>query len=92
VATCIHLDHFPPLIRNGLHCIRFLNNMEKILLNLILIEPLFLVKKMPFLDNSLELHVLLVSGLYFCVHDMVDCILFSLVMVYLSNFQVLYHM
>jgi len=46
--------------------------MGKPLLNLILSEPLALVKKLPHFDNLIELHMLLASALYLCIHDSIN--------------------
>jgi len=42
VATNIDLDHSSPLGSNGPHCIEFLHEMRKLLLNLVPGEPLAL--------------------------------------------------
>ena len=43
----------PPLGSNGPHCIEFLHEMGKLLLNLVPSEPLALVKELACFDNSI---------------------------------------
>jgi len=43
----------PPLGSNGPHCIEFLHEMRKLLLNLVPGEPLALVKELACFDNSI---------------------------------------
>jgi hypothetical protein len=62
----------PPLGRNGLHCIKFLHHMGKLLLNLTPGEPLALMKKLPCFDDPIELDVLLVGALHLGVHDLIN--------------------
>ena len=72
----IHLDNSFPLGRNGLHCIKFLHQMGKLLLNLTYGEPLSLMKKLPFFDGPIELDVLLEGSLLeyrrLCSHFTID--------------------
>jgi hypothetical protein len=48
---------------NGLHFIKVPHQMRKFLLNLALGEPLALVQEMPYFDDSIKLHPLLLSSL-----------------------------
>ena len=66
----------PPLGSNGPHCVEFLHEMRKLLLNLVLGEPLALVKELAYFDNSIQLDILLASVLDLCVHDLISCSLF----------------
>ena len=50
--------------------------MRKLLLNLVLGEPLALVKELACFDNLIQLDILLVSALDLCVHDPISCSLF----------------
>ena len=43
----------PPLGSNGPHCVEFLHEMRKLLLNLVPGEPLALVKELACFDNSI---------------------------------------
>jgi hypothetical protein len=43
----------PPLGRNGPHCVEFLHEMRKLLLNLVPGEPFALVKELACFDNSI---------------------------------------
>jgi hypothetical protein len=72
VATNAHLDHSSPLGSNGLHCIKFLHQMGKLLLNMTLGEPLALMKKFLCFDDPIELDGLLESVLCFGVHDLIN--------------------
>ena len=72
MATNIHLD----LGRNGPHCIEFLQEMRKLLLNLVLGEPLTLVKELAYFDNSIQLDIMLASVLDLHVYDLISCSLF----------------
>jgi len=53
--------------------------MEKLLLNLVIGEPLFIVKKLSCFNNLIELYSLLVGALCLGVHDLVYCGLFNVV-------------
>ena len=64
---------------NGPHCIEFLHDMRKLLLNLVPREPLALVKELACFDNSIQLDILLASVLDLCVHDLISCNLFHAV-------------
>ena len=66
----------PPLGSNGPHCVEFLHEMRKHLLNLVPGEPLALVKELACFDNSIQLDILLASVLDLCVHDPISCSLF----------------
>jgi hypothetical protein len=79
----------PPLGRNGLHCIKFLHQMGKLLLNLTPGEPLALMKKLPCFDDPIELDVLLVGALHLGVHDLINCHMFNAVRIELCRGQVL---
>jgi len=68
--------HNTPLGSNGPHCIEFLHEMRKILLNLVPSEPLSLVKELACFDNSIQLDILLASVLDLCVRDPISCNLF----------------
>jgi hypothetical protein len=91
VATSIHLDQSSPLGSNGPHCIKFLHQMGKLLLNLTPGEPLALVKKFPYFDDPIELDVLLVGALHLGVHDPINYFLFNAVKIELCRGQVLDH-
>lgn len=41
----------PPLGSNGTHCVEFLHEMRKLLLNLVPSEPIALVKELSCFDN-----------------------------------------
>jgi hypothetical protein len=43
----------PPLGSNGPHCVEFLHEMRKLLLNLVPGEPFALVKELACFDNSI---------------------------------------
>ena len=62
----------PPLGRNGLHCVDFLHEMRKLLLNLVPGEPLSLVQDLASFDNPIQLNLLLASVLDLCVHDTIN--------------------
>ena len=66
----------PSLGSNGTHCIEFLHEMRKLLLNLVPGEPLALVKELAYFDNSIQLDIILVSVLDLCVHDLISCSFF----------------
>ena len=51
--------------------------MRKLILNLVLVEPLALVKELACFDNSIQLDILLVSVFDLCVHDALSCSLFQ---------------
>jgi hypothetical protein len=51
--------------------------MGKHLLNLTPSEPLALVKKFPYFDDSIELDVLLAGGLHLGVHDPINSRMFN---------------
>ena len=61
----------PPLGINGPHCIEFLHEMRKFLLNLVTGEPLALVQELASFDNLIQLDILLMSVLDLHVHDTV---------------------
>ena len=69
MATDIHLDHSSPLGSNGTHCVQFLHEMRKLLLNLVPGEPLSLVQELASFDNPIQLDPLLASVLNLHVHD-----------------------
>ena len=71
MATNIHLDHSSPLGSNGPHCIAFLHEMRKLLLNFVPSEPLALVQELSSFDNPIQLDLLLTSVLDLHVHDTV---------------------
>ena len=58
-----------PLGRNGPHCIEFLHEMRKLLLNLVPVEPLALVQELASFDNPIQLDLLSVSVFDLHVHD-----------------------
>jgi hypothetical protein len=62
--------------------------MGGFLQDLVLGEPLALVKKLPCFDNLIELYVLLVGALQLGVHDLVHCSLLNAVGVELCRVQV----
>jgi hypothetical protein len=73
----ISINH-PPLGRNDLHCVNFLHQMRKFLLNLAPGEPLALVQELPCFDNLKELDPLLVSALDLFVHNIITgCMLYA---------------
>ena len=57
----------PPLGSNGPHCVEFLHEMRELLLHLVPGEPLALVTKLSYFDNSIQLDILLASVLDLCV-------------------------
>jgi len=59
----------PPLGSNGPHCVKFLHEMRKFLLNLVPGEPLSLVQELASFDNPIQLDLLLTSVLDLHVHD-----------------------
>jgi hypothetical protein len=66
----------PPLGRNGLHCVKFLHHMGKLLLNLTPGEPLALMKKFPCFDNLIELDGKFEGVIFLGVHDVIKCPMF----------------
>jgi hypothetical protein len=81
----------PPLGSNGLHCIKFLHQMGKLLLNLTPGEPLSLMKKLPCFDDPIELDGLLVGVLCLGVHDLINCHLFDAFRIEFCRGQLLSH-
>jgi hypothetical protein len=79
VATDFLLDHSSPLGINGLHCIKCLHQMGKLLLNLTLGESLSLMKKLPCFDNPINFDSLLVGVLCLGFHDPINYLLFDVV-------------
>ena len=73
MVTNIHLDQSSPLGSNGPHCVEFLHEMRKLLLNLVPGEPLALVKELACFDNSIQLDLLLASVLDLRFHDLISC-------------------
>jgi hypothetical protein len=68
----------PSLGSNGHHCVEFPHQMKKFLLNLALGEPLALVQKLPYFDDSIKLDHLLSSVLDLCVHNLITgCLLYA---------------
>jgi hypothetical protein len=65
--------------------------MVKLLLNFPTSEPLALVKKFPYFDNLVEIHIILVGVFHLCIHDLINCIMFKEIMVELCRGQVLIH-
>ena len=66
----IHTCFIPtPLGINGLHCVEFLHEMRKLLLNLVPGEPLSLVQELASFDNPIQLDLLSESVLDLHVHD-----------------------
>ena len=61
----------PPLGRNGPHCIEFLHEMRKLLLELVPSEPFALVQALASFDNPIRLDLLSVSVLDLHVRDIV---------------------
>ena len=59
----------PPLGSNGPHCVEFLHEMRKLLLNLVPREPLALVQELASFDNPIQLDPLLEIVLDLHVHD-----------------------
>ena len=59
----------PPLGSNGPHCVEFLHERRKLLLNLVPGEPLALVQELASFDNPIRLDLLSVSVLDLHVHD-----------------------
>jgi len=68
-----------PLGSDGPHCIEFLHEMRKLLLNLVPGEPFSLVKEFAYFDNLIQLDMMLVGVLDLCVHDSISCILFHVI-------------
>ena len=58
-----------PLGINGPHCIEFLHEMRKLLLNLVPSEPLALVQELASLEHSIQFDLLMASVIDFHVHD-----------------------
>jgi hypothetical protein len=71
----------PPLGRNGLHCVKFIHQMGKLMLNLTLGELHSLMNKLPCLDDLIELDVLLVHSLCLGVYDLIICHVFNATMI-----------
>ena len=86
-SICIHP---PPLGRNGLHCIEFLHQMRKFLLNLAPGERLALVQELPGFDNSINMDPLLASSLDLCVHCLISGCMFHVVRVELCWCQLFF--
>ena len=61
----------PPLGSNGPHCVEFLHEMRKLLLNLVPGEPLALVQELANFDNPIQLDLLSASVIDFHIHDTV---------------------
>jgi len=81
ISTNIHLDHSSPLGINGLHCVEFLHEMGKLLLNFVPGELLALVQELANFDKSIPLDLLLVSILDMCVCDPINYGMFHVVWV-----------
>jgi hypothetical protein len=47
--------------------------MGKIPLNLDPSQPLTLVKKFPYFNDSIEIYVLLAGAFHLCIHDLINC-------------------
>ena len=67
----------PSLGSNGLHCIKFLHHMGKLLLNLTPSEPLSLMNKLNFFDEPIELDIILAGVLCLGFHDPINCCMFN---------------
>jgi hypothetical protein len=65
--------------------------MGKLLLNPTPGEPLSLLKKLSFVDDPIELDVLLVVSLRLGVHDPINSFMFNAVMIEICRGQVLNH-
>jgi hypothetical protein len=81
----------PPLEINGPHCVKFLHQMGKLLLNLTPDEPPAMVKELPFFDDPIELDVLLAVALHLGVHDPIKYLLLHAFRTELCRIQVLNH-
>ena len=77
--TNIHLDQSSPLGINGPHCIEFLHEMRKLLLNLVPSEPLALVQELANFENLIQPDILLESVLDLSFHDPISCGMFHAV-------------
>ena len=55
-----------PLGSNGPHCIEFLHEMRKLMLNLVFGQPLSLVKELAYFDKSIQLDLLLAGVIDLC--------------------------
>jgi hypothetical protein len=80
ISTWINISS---LGRNCLHCLVFIHQMRKFLLNLALGEPLALVQEMPCFDDSIKLDPFLSSALDLCVQNLIIGCLLYVVGVYL---------
>lgn len=67
----------PPIRSSGPHCGECLHEVRRLLLKLILGEPLTLVQKLVLINNLIQLDTLLASVLNLCVHDSNSCGLFT---------------
>jgi hypothetical protein len=65
--------NYPPLVSNGIHYIKFLHHMDKLLLNLVPSQPLSLLMKLHCFNNIIELYVMLVSTFHLGVHVLIVC-------------------
>jgi len=79
----------PNSIINGLHSIKFIHYMEKLLLNMNPSEPLAMMKKLPCFDNPIDLDGILTSVLCLGFHDPIKCHLFDAVIIELCRVQIL---
>jgi len=66
----------PPLGSDGLHCVECLHEMRKLLLNLVLGEPLALVQELASFDKPTQLDLLLVRSIDMFVYNLMSCGLF----------------
>ena len=53
----------PPLRSNGPHCVEFIHEMRKLMLNLVPSEPLALVQELASFENPIQLDLVLASVL-----------------------------
>ena len=67
----VHLDKYSPLGINGLQYIKFPRQTRTLLLIFAPSESLALVNMLSYFDNPINLYVLLVGILNFCVHDLI---------------------
>ena len=72
MTTNIHLDQSSPIGSNGPYCVECLQEMGKLLLNLVPGKPLALVKELSNFNNLIQLDLLLVGVLKLCVHDLIS--------------------
>ena len=81
----------PPLGRNGPHCIEFLHEMRKLLLNLVPGEPISLVKELANFENPIQLNLLLDIVLDLHVHDTICGVLFLVLWIKLCCCELFYN-